>query len=85
MQFAMQAAERVRRLASREGMESVTMVGPAKCPVERIKNRWRWHLMLKSSQPAALTRVGRHLAERLEVPSRGQLRIVVDRDPVSLL
>ena len=81
MKLAMQAAADVRAgLAT-----GVTLVGPAKCPIERIKNRWRWHLMLKSARPAELTRVGQFLAEKLLVPARGQLRVVVDRDPVSLL
>jgi primosomal protein N' (replication factor Y) len=81
MRLAMQAADDVR-----SGLAAgVTLVGPAKCPIERIKNRWRWHLMLKSSHPSQLGRVGQYLAEKLVVPSRGQLRVVVDRDPVSLL
>ena len=44
------------------------MVGPAPCPVERIKKRWRWHLLLKSQQASALTRVGRYFLERFPVP-----------------
>ena len=24
------------------------IIGPAPCPVERIKNRWRWHVLLKA-------------------------------------
>jgi primosomal protein N' (replication factor Y) len=63
----------------------VTIVGPAPSPVERIKNRWRWHLLLKSEQPRDLTRVLRYLAERFEVPKGAQLRLTIDRDPVSLL
>jgi primosomal protein N' (replication factor Y) len=63
----------------------VTIVGPAPSPVERIKNRWRWHLLLKSEQPRDLTRVLRYLAERFETPKGAQLRLTIDRDPVSLL
>jgi primosomal protein N' (replication factor Y) len=85
MRLAESAAERVTALVAKRGDVSVTMVGPAKCPIERIKNRWRWHLMLKSNHAQSLTRVGRYLATRLDVPSKGQLRVVVDRDPVSLL
>jgi primosomal protein N' (replication factor Y) (superfamily II helicase) len=63
----------------------VTIVGPAPSPVERIKNRWRWHLLLKSDHPRDLTRVLRYLAERFDVPKGAQLRLTIDRDPVSLL
>jgi primosomal protein N' (replication factor Y) len=85
MRLAESAAERIAALVAKRSDVSVTVVGPAKCPIERIKNRWRWHLMLKSNHAQSLTRVGRFLATRLDVPSKGQLRIVVDRDPVSLL
>ena len=63
----------------------VTVVGPAPCPVERIKQRWRWHFLLKAEQAGELTRVARYLAERFEVPKRDGLRVALDRDPVALL
>jgi primosomal protein N' (replication factor Y) (superfamily II helicase) len=63
----------------------VTIVGPAPSPVERIKSRWRWHLLLKSEHPRELTRVLRYLAERFAVPKGGRLLLTIDRDPVSLL
>ena len=83
--LAMRASERLRRAVGRYGNE-ITVVGPAPCPIERVKTRWRWHLLLKSSNPALLTRACRFLVERLDVPKdRGQLRVALDRDPVSLL
>jgi primosomal protein N' (replication factor Y) len=60
----------------------VTMLGPAPCPLVRIKDRWRWHVLLKG--PAeALGRVVRYAARRLK--RDGNVRLVIDRDPVSLL
>jgi hypothetical protein len=32
-----------------------------------------------------MTSVLRYFAEKFEVPSRGEMRIVIDRDPVQLL
>ena len=72
-------------LAGREEGKHITLLGPAPCPVERIKNRWRWHLVLKSTGPRDMTRVARYFLERFDVPNTGQLRVAVDRDPVSLL
>ena len=73
--------ERSRRMA-----DQISVVGPAPCPIERVKTRWRWHLLLKSANPALLTRACRFLVERLDVPKdRSQLRVALDRDPVSLL
>jgi primosomal protein N' (replication factor Y) len=60
----------------------VTLLGPAPCPLARIKDRWRWHVVLKG--PAeALGRIVRYAAPRLA--RAGDVRVVVDRDPVSLL
>jgi primosomal protein N' (replication factor Y) len=63
----------------------VRIIGPAPCPIERIKGRWRWHAVLKAENPAELTRLGRYFMRRVTVPSAGQLRVTFDRDPVALL
>ncbi|MBA3340550.1 MAG: primosomal protein N' [Gemmatimonadaceae bacterium] len=61
----------------------VTLVGPAPCPIERVKTRWRWHVLLKSENSSELTRVARYFMERFDVPPA--LRVTLDRDPVALL
>ena len=63
----------------------VTVLGPAPCPIERVKARYRWHVILKSAQPAPLTRLLGGLVDGVEVPAAGALRLAVDRDPVALL
>ena len=63
----------------------MTMIGPAPCPVEKIKNRWRWHVLLKAEHPGELTRVARYFVEKFEVPKTAGLRVTLDRDPVALL
>ncbi len=61
----------------------IAVVGPAPSPIERIKERWRVHLILKG--PAkALGRWVRTAAPRLGMP-RGGVRISIDRDPTSLM
>ncbi len=82
---AQHAAAWVRSLMQRRGTTGVTLVGPAPCPVERVKQRWRWHFLLKAEQPGELTRVARYFVERFEVPKRDGLRVALDRDPVALL
>ncbi len=60
----------------------IGVLGPAPCPLVRIKDRWRWHVLLKG--PAvSLGRVVRYAARTLR--RQGGTRIVIDRDPVSLL
>jgi primosomal protein N' (replication factor Y) len=83
--LASMAAGRLRRAVAPYGNQ-VLVIGPAPCPVERVKTRWRWHLLLKSTNPALLTRACRFLVEKLKVPKdKSQLRVALDRDPVSLL
>ena len=83
--LAADIASRLRSALTQLPDHGVTLVGPAPCPVERIKDRWRWHLLIKSVQPSELTRVCRYITERIPVPRGGQLRIALDRDPVALL
>ncbi|MGH7720481.1 MAG: replication restart helicase PriA [Gemmatimonadaceae bacterium] len=83
--LAIAAADWLGQLLTAHAAEGVAVVGPAPCPVERIKRRWRWHLLLKSHHPAGLTHVARYFLERFEVPKKHDLRIALDRDPVALL
>ena len=83
--LAIHAGEWLRELISTRAGDEVAVIGPAPCPIERIKNRWRWHVLLKSAHPGELTRVSRYFMERFEVPSAAQLRVTLDRDPVALL
>jgi primosomal protein N' (replication factor Y) len=75
----------VRALLASQSITEVTVVGPAPCAVDRIKKRWRWHLLLKSQKASALSNVGRYFVERFPVPATHSLRVAFDRDPVSLL
>ncbi len=83
--LAIHAGEWLRELITTRAGDEVIVVGPAPCPIERIKSRWRWHVLLKTAHPGELTRVGRYFMERFEVPSTAQLRVTFDRDPVALL
>ena len=78
-----QGAEWLRQLIMQRGIANMSVIGPAPCPVERIKNRWRWHALIKSETAGDLTRVGRFFMERFEVS--GENRVTFDREPVSLL
>jgi primosomal protein N' (replication factor Y) len=60
----------------------VTLLGPAPCPLARIKDRWRWHVLLKGPSDE-IGKVVRYSAGR--ITRSGDLRVIIDRDPVSLL
>jgi primosomal protein N' (replication factor Y) (superfamily II helicase) len=84
-ELAERGAVWLRRLADRRAKD-VRVIGSAPCAIDRIKNRWRWHVLLKSDHPGSLTRVLSYFATRFEVPTTAaKLRVTIDRDPVSLL
>jgi primosomal protein N' (replication factor Y) len=84
-QLATSATTWLHALLRKRPMPGLTVVGPAPCPIERIKNRWRWHVLVKADHPRDVTRLGRYFLERFPIPKQAQLRVTVDRDPVALL
>jgi primosomal protein N' (replication factor Y) (superfamily II helicase) len=85
-EVATQAAEWIRGLARAQRLDGLELVGPAPCPIDRIRGRWRWHLLLRAGDAALLGRVARYFDERFKPPrDRDDIRLVIDRDPVALL
>jgi primosomal protein N' (replication factor Y) len=83
---AVAAADWVSGLITSRGVKGVALVGPAPCPIDRIRARWRWHFILRSTSPKLLGKVSRYFFERYSVPAnKAELRIALDRDPVALL
>lgn len=60
----------------------VLVLGPARAAVARLKDQWRWHVLLKG-ESSALGRVVRYAARRMPRPSG--MRVGIDRDPVHLM
>jgi primosomal protein N' (replication factor Y) len=60
----------------------VTVLGPAPAMLARLKTRWRWNVLLRG-EAEAIGRIVRYAASRL--PRSSKARVVMDRDPVSLL
>jgi len=74
--------ERIRQLAA----DQVRLIGPAPCAIDRIRGRWRWHFLLRSARAGALGAVLQALKEREGLSgTKGDLRFIIDRDPVTLL
>jgi primosomal protein N' (replication factor Y) (superfamily II helicase) len=73
-------------LMQHRAADSVALVGPAPCAIDRIRGRWRWHLLLRGTSARALGGACRQLATRYPFRAgRAELRMAIDRDPVSLL
>jgi primosomal protein N' (replication factor Y) len=83
---AIKSADWVREVIETNVAGMVTVTGPAPCPIDRIRGRWRWHFLLRSSGAGALGRVCKQLQYRYDFkPGAAELRLILDRDPVSLL
>lgn len=86
MEAAQRGADFLTKLLAAGHIETVHAIGPAPCPIERIKSRWRWHVLLRARRTNELTRVLTYFATRFDPEGRAaNLRLVIDRDPVSLL
>ena len=63
----------------------LTLVGPAICPLERLRGRWRHHVLLKAEAPQLLDRALWDLARREDELVGAANRLEIDRDPLGLL
>jgi primosomal protein N' (replication factor Y) len=59
------------------------VLGPAPAPVSQIRGRWRYHLMVKCPDAAAVRRLLTQADELLRGPAG--LKVLVDVDPLSML
>lgn len=75
----------LRRLVEIKAGSEVNLIGPAPCPLARIKNRWRWHLLLRASNRDLLGRIGRYGSGKASSVVPSGIRVIFDRDPTSLL
>ncbi len=80
------AATAVAARARDRAGDAVVVRGPAPAPLERLRNRYRWQVMLTSPHVGPLHRVIRDVVSTARAASatRG-IRLVVDVDPVSML
>jgi len=51
---ARELAGRMRRRARDLGLDEASVVGPAPPPLERVRGRWRWQILLRSRDVRAL-------------------------------
>lgn len=71
-----------------EGAKAVTsqrcsLLGPAPCPIPRLHDETRWHLLLKGRTSRDLSKILPALDPFL--PSKRNVRFAVDVDPISML
>jgi primosomal protein N' (replication factor Y) len=70
-------------VTARPELAATRLLGPAPCPIDRLRGRWRWHLLIKQPDAGALGAILRFASSHAPVPSG--VRLEIDRDPESLL
>jgi primosomal protein N' (replication factor Y) len=82
---AVEVADWMRGLIAARTEGEAELIGPAPAPLARIKRRWRWHMLLRAEDRSWLGRLARYAADQAPHTGRGPVRVVFDRDPLSLL
>jgi len=64
----------------------VQVLGPAPAPIERLRGRFRWQLLLRGNDSATLRRAARSSREAVRrAAQQHDIRVLVDVDPYSML
>jgi primosomal protein N' (replication factor Y) len=75
----------LERIIRSRALKSIEMLGPAPAPIERLRARYRWQLLLKSKSigelTAALSSFNAAIAGKVE----NGVKISVDVDPIAML
>ena len=85
------AEEAAAAIAARAGAHElarsgrVEVLGPAPAPIERIRSRFRFRVLLRAAERPALRRLAAELATALDEGLAGPARASLDVDPVSML
>jgi primosomal protein N' (replication factor Y) (superfamily II helicase) len=65
--------------------KGIEVLGPAPAPIDRIRDRYRWQVLLKGRQSSQLHAMCRKVLENQSSFARGDIRIAVDVDPESMM
>src|SRR5438552_659711 len=82
---ARELAGRMRRRAPELGLGEESVVGPAPPPLERVRGRWRWQILLRSGDVRALRTLAAAARSALPGATLAPVRLVIDVDPYSML
>ena len=82
---ARELGARLRRRARTLGLGDESVLGPAPPPLERVRGRYRWQVLLRSADVRALRALARFARAAMGPESRSGPRLVIDVDPYSML
>ncbi|MCB0358286.1 MAG: primosomal protein N', partial [Bdellovibrionales bacterium] len=61
------------------------VLGPAPAPIERLRGRYRWHLLVKSPSKRVISQLAHHVHAFRRTLKEADTRIAVDVDPIDML
>ncbi len=68
-----------------KSMNHLDILGPAPSPLVRIKNKTRWQILMKSSQPSHLHHICRQLSEKSSKLCDAKVQLIIDVDPENMM
>jgi primosomal protein N' (replication factor Y) len=74
-------ADAIRRAAKETA--GIRVLGPAPCPIERLRDRFRWHVHVHGADGPALRDLVRRATAAIHAPD--DVAWIIDVDPVEML
>jgi primosomal protein N' (replication factor Y) len=71
------------RLKEKSPSLGVIVLGPAPCPLLKIRGEFRWQILLKGKKPRLIRTLIKDILSNFKLP--GQVKLTVDVDPVMML
>ncbi len=68
---------------NRHGAGGIEILGPAPAPIEKIRNHWRWHIILKGKNAKSLRHTASLILEK--VNDMKAMKIDIDVDPINMM
>lgn len=73
--------KKLARAGSKDGQEPI-MIGPAPCPIEKLRGAYRYHCIFKARRVKELVEYIRNRLDKVNIPP--DVRVIYDPDPQSL-
>jgi primosomal protein N' (replication factor Y) (superfamily II helicase) len=74
----------LQEIRSAQGQDNVDLLGPVPAPIEFVKGRYRWRILLRAPRQDSIRRLLEPIFVDIESPPKN-VRIQLDIDPVSML
>jgi len=78
---ALALAERIKTMQERPA----ELLGPSPAPLAKLQKRYRWHMLARDTSRTRLKEFCAALRQNLPRACRGQVKVIVDVDPESML